>query len=364
MFKSQMIFCCYVVLIGLLPFTAHANSFSAEKRQQLALLIAQHHYKQPALKQIKPSVIDAKSLADYLRSLDNYSRYLSPQENQFFKQRAKLQRIGLGMNLLVGNEEILAIPLANSPAFQGGFKMPAYLLSLNDVFISFADFSSYRFLTRLKLNEKVKIKLNTASGEKQLYFIKADNFQRPVVEYAESAQHAVITIYEFRDVTTKLLRQYLRKAARKPFLVIDLRYCPGGDLYATVDALSLLLPTGLDVVHLRKKGSNKSISLQTLPEQVNKKQPNLSLLSSRYTASSAEVFIAALQEYWQGVQVIGEASVGKCVAQAKYVLDDGSALLLSEYELLTPRSQACNGVPIVPDRVVKEAALQAAQALY
>lgn len=330
------------------PIPASAD-FSPAKRGRLAALVAEHHYQKPTVQDILPHTTTASQLNRYLRTLDAYSRYLSTDENHFFQERAELKRTGIGINLLVHKNEILAVPAENSPAYLAGLTRPSRLLSLNGGGIDFDNFASYSFLTSLEPGDLTPIKVaDPVTGEPRAYTITAGHYQRELAAYTEHGELGIITIYEFREETTSQVRKFLSQAMHEKALIIDLRYCPGGDLFAAVDMLSLFLPAKQDVVYLTAQGQNKPLDLQTLPGRLFKGKP-IYLLTSKYTASSAEVFAHAVKKYLPASHILGEATTGKCLALEKHALEDGSALELSAYEILTPDKQSCNGLPIPPD---------------
>jgi carboxyl-terminal processing protease len=330
------------------------DDFSPRKREQMATLLTQHHFKQPNIQDSLPHTATSSQLNQYLKSLDIYSKYLSPEENSFFQKRAKLERTDIGLNLLVHESEVLAIPIIGSPAYLAGLTKPCRLLSLNGKHVDFTDFSSYRFLTELTPGDLVSIEVaDPAIGKTLAYSIPVKPYGRELASYKEYGDFAVITIHEFREITTHQIQEFLPQAMRKKALLIDLRYCPGGDLYSTVDMLSLFLPPKQDVVYLTRQGQKQPIALQSLEGQIFKNKP-IFLLSSKYTASSAEVFIHAIRQYLKTSRLIGGATTGKCLALEKHDLEDGSALQLSAYEILTPNRQSCNGLPIIPDTSIPD----------
>ena len=329
--------------------TVISENFPEEKQQKIANLLAQHHYKKPNVSDNLKQTGSSLQLNQYLTSLDAYSKYMSPEENRFFQERAKLTRIDIGINLLVHKEEVLAVPLLGSPAYKLGLTLPSQLLSLNERNISFADFSSYRFLGSLMPGNIVLTEIKAPNSRKPIsYAIPAQRYTRELVEYTERGNLGVITIHEFRETTTQQMRTFLPMAMHQDGLVIDLRYCPGGDLFTTIDMLSLFLPPEQNAAFLTTDGQEKPVALQSLPGKIFHGKP-IYLLISKYTASSSEIFIHAIKKYINASYIIGEATTGKCLAIEKYELKDGSALQLSAYEILTPDRQSCNGIPILPD---------------
>ncbi len=132
-------------------------------------------------------------------------------------------------------------------------------------------------------------------------------------------------------------------------IIIDLRHTPGGDLYATTDALSFLLKKNQDIAYL--KSGKHLISLQSLDGQIIRKKKVIILLS-RFTASSAEIFTLALKHYYPNLTLVGEKTAGKCLAQEDFPLKNNALLHLSVYAVLTPTSLPCQDIPILPDHMI------------
>jgi carboxyl-terminal processing protease len=115
-------------------------------------------------------------------------------------------------------------------------------------------------------------------------------------------------------------------------LVIDLRGNPGGSLYSAIDAAKLFLAPNQSVVSLQTRNGietyRKESSTPPIPVR-------LYLWQDKYTASAAEVFIAALT-YNQRAVSIGKKTFGKGTVQDIVELQDGSVLYLTTGILLTP----------------------------
>ncbi|MEK7989581.1 MAG: S41 family peptidase [Thiotrichaceae bacterium] len=295
-------------------------------------------------------------LNQYLSSLDPYSKYLSPEKNDFFKKRQALKQFSIGINILVGEDNMLVVPLKNKPAYKSGLTQAQYLKTLNAQKIALDNFDSYRFLTELELNQKVHIEVSSslARATTQTYQVKPAKMDNPSIQYINGT-YPIIRVYRFddRDKTQEKLKKYVQQSlkAKKP-IIIDLRYCPGGSFYGAIDATSWFLKPKLPVAYLKTAKSDNLTKFESFSGKVVKQQ-KVYLWTSPYTASAAEVFIRALQAHSDHAVVIGTETKGKCLSQQAFEFEDGSSLTLSVYEILTPNQQLCEGKGIKPDIAIK-----------
>ncbi|MBT8061102.1 MAG: PDZ domain-containing protein, partial [Gammaproteobacteria bacterium] len=101
-------------------------------------------------------------------------------------------------------------------------------------------------------------------------------------------------------------------------LVIDLRNNGGGSLLEATTLTGLFIDQG-PVVQVRSSSGRISLEEDTAPGMV--WDGPLAVLVNRYSASAAEIFAAAIQDYGRGV-IIGEPTFGKGTVQSLLDLDD------------------------------------------
>jgi carboxyl-terminal processing protease len=127
-------------------------------------------------------------------------------------------------------------------------------------------------------------------------------------------------------------------------MVIDLRGNPGGSLYDAMDAAGLFLGEGAFIAGVRTRDQlreHRTTKSARFPDG------DLWLLQDERTASSAELFIAALTENGRA-RSLGTRTVGKGSTQSMIPLTDGAALLLTVGELLAPEGMRYDGVGLEP----------------
>lgn len=333
--------------------TKQANNFSIKKQKKISQIIISNHYKKLNLEIIQRNVKNADLLTDYLKKIDPYSRYISAEKNRFVRKRNKLNRVGIGFKLLINKEDILVVPTKGAALYQSGLKTPQYLLSLNNHKVNYNDFSSYAFLASIGVGDSISLKIkNSTNNREKSYQVKAKRFRQKLINFSENTQFAMVRIDEYKDGMQVKLKQFLKKINNRKPLIIDLRYCPGGDLFAAVDMLSPFIGRSRSIAYLDKETAYQAVSLNTITTKPLFKRP-IYMLTSKFTASSAEVFIRGIKHAVKNSYTVGEATQGKCLAQESHSLGDGSALLLSSYKILTPNKKSCEQIPIKADKKLR-----------
>lgn len=134
--------------------------------------------------------------------------------------------------------------------------------------------------------------------------------------------------------------------------VLDVRDNPGGYLTQAVDIASLFLPSGVVVEIQTADGSTtKTASGATATNAP------LVVLVNDYTSAAAEVLAAALQDN-QRAEVVGVTTLGKGSVQVVRELSFGGAIRYTAAYYLTPLGHDIDGVGVVPDIAVSDAASQ------
>jgi len=138
-------------------------------------------------------------------------------------------------------------------------------------------------------------------------------------------------------------------------LILDLRENGGGESEAMTDAASIFLDPGLPLGRFTNRAGRVEIKPHTrtvmlsAPDTLPRIRAPLVLLTSRRTASAAEVFIAALVEKGRA-RVVGEQTCG-CVLglRRRHQLPDGGSLDVSEMDFHTAAGTRLEGAGISPD---------------
>ncbi len=325
--------------------------------RQIASIINRFHYVQPDKTEVLNHLESLDSLPDYLLTLDPYSRLVTKDQLKFINRRASPVRTGPGIDYLFDKNVVLAVPVFDAPFYQGGQETAVILESINGQSINLNDFSGHRFLGFFQNNDEVVVRYSDFQGSTSRSLrIAANTYPNPPLRYYRSGESLIIEIRQFKSGFTNQLSSALHAARQSEQLIIDLRFSPGGDIYAMTDWLSLLLPADKTVATLKKQDSRKPVALKTLSGRIDLDIPIL-ILTSKFTASSAEIFAHVLTHYHSGVTVVGESGKGKCLAQEIYTINEELSLILSSYEVLLPNGLSCENNSLSPTAPIKEIAL-------
>ena len=316
--------------------------------KEIGLLIHKHHYLSPDRRDIEQELTRVDEVNSYLSTLDPYSELILENRRAFIESRSQKERTGPGLDYLINQDEILAVPVYNAPFYRGGETSAVLLDSVNGQVLRWGDFDSYQFLGSFKNQDFIELKFRRSDNAvSETTIVRTGTYLNLPLRYYLIDESLIIEIRRFKSGYADVFKQALQKANEVETLVLDLRFSPGGDIYAMTDWLSMMLPADLPVVKLQKPGKGVDVELSTLPGTVFLDK-SVTILTSQYTASSAEIFAHVLTYYLEHVTVIGEEGKGKCLAQNEYQVGRSQTLVLSTYEVILPNGMSCENNALRP----------------
>jgi carboxyl-terminal processing protease len=322
----------------------------------------------------------ATFMNSYTHSLDPHTDYFPPVQAQNFQIQMSLKYVGIGASLTVDGEYVKVTQLLpGGPADQDPLKQ----LHAEDRITGVAqgdaemtDVVGWRLedvvaLIRGQAGSEVRLQVLPAGAapgtqEKTIKFTRADvkleaqaAHQKVlhVTQVKKDYKIGVITIPGFyEDVearmagqkdytsTTHDVRKLLGElqAQKVDGVVIDLRNDGGGSLKEAEDLTGLFIPEG-PVVQIRHSDGDVQVDDEDEDDGVAYSGP-LTVLVNRFTASAAEIFAAAVQDYHRGV-VVGSVTYGKGTVQQlrdlnRFMSSDADA---GQLKLTTDKFYRVNG---------------------
>ncbi|MBU1156105.1 MAG: PDZ domain-containing protein, partial [Proteobacteria bacterium] len=286
-----------------------------------------------------------QALKSYLEGLDPYSTYLTPEEYEAHKTSGKAEYSGVGMDAYRRPDGgLVCLPHPGSPAERAGVKTGELLVGVNGKPVAGLSLLAVGNLVRGPVGSTVTLGLQTPDGKRRTVPIKRRPVDNAAVSLSRKPGVLLARVLRFDSSTVRLLRQALSEARPGEKLVIDLRSCRGGSLFAGVDAADMLLPIGKTIVTLRRRDGSKTYPSRQAPLKL---AGPLFVWQDRYTASSAELMIAALVQNG-AARSVGTRSFGKATTQKVFPLQDGSALVLTDGRLLAPDGKTWNRKGLSP----------------
>lgn len=158
------------------------------------------------------------------------------------------------------------------------------------------------------------------------------------VGYIAVYEFTAVTVQQYNDAYEDLMAQGMKK------LVIDLRGNPGGLLTAVCDIFNDIAPEKL-IVYTEDKNGEKEEYLSGKGTNI---EVPLAVLVNGNSASAAEIFAGAVQDYGIGT-LVGTTTFGKGIVQKVTPLTDGSAVKLTISKYYTPGGRNIHGTGITPD---------------
>ncbi len=305
--------------------------------------------------------IDEEELSDYLirgyiaGTGDKYASYMTAEEFTTYMQDSTGEMVGIGVHIIYNGEmgalEVISV-MRDSPALEAGVEPGDLIYMVGDE--SVAALGYYPAVAKMQGGKGTVAKFTVRRGENYgevvEFSIIRDLVEDTTVEYhMYKGDIGIIRITEFAENTGESVRVAVADLTSKgaKSLVFDVRYNPGGALDGIVDTLDYILPEGPIIRIVDKEGNEEVISSDAESLEI-----PMAVLVNGSTASAAELFTSALQDYGLAT-IIGTTTYGKGTMQRVVSLPDGSGLSFSIRMYNPPYSENYEGIGITPDVVLE-----------
>lgn len=289
-----------------------------------------------------------------LNNLDPHSNYETPRDLSFSIAGSRGSFAGIGASVRKNdNDEFELIKiLPRHPADKAGLKAGDVIISADGFEFQGKKLDECVGKLRGKKGSSVILKIKRGKTVRE-YIVKRDIVKTPSIVNQGILEKRIgyLRINQFTSTTAKELEAYLKKYGSKiDRLIIDLRFNPGGQLNATVEALSYFLDKGLLVVSVEGR-SEGTVRHEAVSCKKYTKLP-LVVLINEHSASASEIFAGCIKDYKRGT-VVGVKSFGKGSVQRIYPLPDGGAARITIAKYYTPSRNVIHGKGIQPNVTVK-----------
>ena len=289
----------------------------------------------------------------YLSSYDDkYTVYYTADEYKKLMESTSGKFYGVGALCSINESGGVMVldAFEDGPAYKAGVRDGDVVIKVDDTDITGMDLSSAVAL--IKGDKGTQVNLTIVRDDKTYVFsiIRAEIITKTVdykmmensIGYIQISQFDEVTTEQFKEALTDLNNQGLKG------LIVDIRSNMGGLLNVVVDIVDEIIPKGLivytdDVNGNRKEYSGSSDNEITVP---------MAVLVDGNSASAAEIFAGAVQDYGKG-KIIGTQTFGKGIVQTIQPLTDGSAIKYTIAQYYTPKGQVIQGNGVTPNMVVE-----------
>lgn len=343
-----------------LTFMALSNKYQSELNE---LTVSQDMYaKLAAVDELYRTLyigdIDEKTLTDYLirgyvlGTGDKYAYYLDEEQfaEMMASNNAELQ--GIGIMVIYQNDmiEIISV-MPDSPALEAGLEPGDIIAYVGGE--SVAELGYTAAVNRLQGEAGTLAEFTVQRGDELIDF----SIERGYVNEQSVMYHVyepdptigIVKILSFNLGTPEQFKSACEEliAGGVTKFVFDVRYNPGGDLESITEILDYLLPEG-PIVRIVDADGNEDVRYSDASEL---DMPMCVLVNSS-TASAAELFSSALQDY-DKAELVGTVTYGKGTMQTIIRLADNTGLGISYRMYNPPYSDNYEGVGVQPDYVVE-----------
>ncbi len=297
------------------------------------------------------------ALKGMLRSLDDYSQFLTPEAYNEVKVETEGEFGGLGIQIAIKDGLLTIIaPIDDTPAYHIGLKANDKIVKIEDEVTK--DITLMEAVKKLRgePGTEVTITVMREGAEKLLDFtITRDIIKVKSIRKAKLFEDNIgyVRLSEFQERSPQDLEKALREleAAGLDSLILDLRNNPGGLLDSAVKVSEKFIPAGEVIVSTRGRAGGQDFEFRSGGRGAHREYPLVVMISGG-SASGSEIVAGAIKDHKRGV-LLGTKTFGKGSVQTVVPLMDGSALRLTTSKYYTPSGICIHEKGIEPDVEVK-----------
>lgn len=281
--------------------------------------------------------------------LDKYSEYFDAEDYKNFADSISGEFCGIGVTIMEFDDGLLVTEVhKDSAAEKAGVKQGDVIISADGTDIRGMDVDMAR--TYIVGPQGTEVTIGIKRGTEELSFTMKRSIVTTIPGFYQILDDNVgyIQLSSFDAHSPEFMAEALDALKDTKNIIFDLRFNPGGALESLRAIAGLTLPKG-PVMHLEYKNPINNTAVEN---EINGYRHKLVVLVNGYTASAAEAFAAAVQDYEVGV-VIGEQTTGKGTMQIVNGLLTGGGYKLTVAEYLSPNKRTINNIGVEPDFKVK-----------
>lgn len=327
--------------IGVIIGRNHPPTNSTAKLNEILRLIESEY-----VDEVNMDSLIEKTLPYLLQNLDPHSAYISAAEQEAATQELEGSFCGIGIRFMMLNDTVVIEEVfANGPSERVGLQAGDRIIAVDGKDITGGDITLEDVPTLLRgpRDSQVNVTVFRPSSDERLdkTIIRADipvtsidaSFMvNDSVGYVKVNKFARNTHQEFLQSLITLTR----KGAKE--FIIDMRGNRGGLFESAILMANEFLPGGLKIVETRGRGKDNNSLIISDGTGMYLNAP-VTVLIDEFTASSSEIFAAALQDNDRGL-IVGRRSFGKGLVQKPILLPDSSEIRLTVQRYYTPAGRS------------------------
>ena len=276
-----------------------------------------------------------------LESLDPHSSYTDAKETKDLEEPLQGEFSGVGIQFNMNKDTLYVIQTVPcGPSERVGVLAGDRIIQVNDTIIAGIKMRNSDIQKRLrgKKGTQVTIKVKRAGVPELITFrITRDNIPVHSIDasYMLDERTGYLRISRFGAKTHEEMVDALKDLKKQGMtqLVMDLSDNGGGYLNAAIDMCNEFLDRGQLMVYT--EGDNSPRNEAHANGWGDYKALPMVVMVNQYSASAAEIFAGAMQD-WDRAVVVGRRTFGKGLVQRPFKFEDGSMMRLTVARYYTP----------------------------
>ncbi len=291
------------------------------------------------------SVNDEKLVEDaikgMLENLDPHSSYTDAKETKELEEPLQGEFSGVGIQFNMNQDTLYVIQtVPGGPSERVGVLAGDRIITVNDTVIAGVKMRNSDIQKRLRGKKGTRVTIQVKRpGVKELitFRITRDNIPLHSIDasYMLDEKTAYLRISRFGAKTHEEMMDALKQLKKQGMtqLIMDLSDNGGGYLNAAIDMCNEFLERGQLMVYT--EGDNSPRNEANANGWGDYKDLHMVVMVNQFSASAAEIFAGAMQD-WDRAVVVGRRTFGKGLVQRPFKFEDGSMMRLTVARYYTP----------------------------
>jgi len=282
-----------------------------------------------------------EAIKGMLESLDPHSSYTDAKETKELEEPLQGEFSGVGIQFNMNKDTLYVIQtIPGGPSERVGIIAGDRIITVNDTTIAGVKMKNSDIQKRLrgKKGTQVTVQVKRAGVKELITFrITRDNIPLHSIDasYMLDEKTGYMRISRFGAKTHEEMIEAMKDLKKQGMtqLIMDLSDNGGGYLNAAIDMCNEFLERGQLMVYT--EGENSPRNEANANGWGDYKDLHMVVMVNQYSASAAEIFAGAMQD-WDRAVVVGRRTFGKGLVQRPFRFDDGSMMRLTVARYYTP----------------------------
>ena len=282
-----------------------------------------------------------EAIKGMLESLDPHSSYTDAKETKELEEPLQGEFSGVGIQFNMNKDTLYVIQtVPGGPSERVGVLAGDRIIYVNDTIIAGVKMKNSDIQKRLrgKKGTNVTIKVKRPGVKELITFrITRDNIPLHSIDaqYMLDERTGYLRISRFGAKTHEEMMDALKELKKQGMtqLIMDLSDNGGGYLNAAIDMCNEFLNRGQLMVYT--EGDNSPRNEANANGWGEYQDLHMVVMVNQYSASAAEIFAGAMQD-WDRAVIVGRRTFGKGLVQRPFKFEDGSMMRLTVARYYTP----------------------------